>query len=93
MLLLITALQLLSAQGSEIHTVSSFPLVDYFCTYSQEGQLLWEIPFSAHILSWEKQEDHFLIYSQARDEKNYYLDVFDSDGTFLWSKTIRGPSQ
>ena len=76
-----------------IHTISSFDDVDYFSTFLNSGDLLWEIPFNSQILSLKLYNEGLLyIFSKQRNGRAFYLSCVESaTGKFLWEKPIYSP--
>lgn len=75
-----------------VFVISSFAEVDYFTTFSQSGDFLWEIPFSSQIQSWKIEDNRLYILSQTRNKLAYYLScVSPIDGKMAWEKGIYSP--
>jgi len=91
-------------QDDMIYTASSFEEVDYLSTFSFTGDLLWEVPFKAKILtidthcSWiesdenNEKTDYLFVLSQSRDELAFFLScIYPATGELLWERTIYAP--
>jgi len=86
------AIEPLIVEEKTVYTVASFESVDFFTTYSHEGEFLWEIPFNTKIESIQENNDRILFLSKMRDETAYILSCFDkTTGTLIWEKAILSP--
>ncbi len=83
----------LVVENEKIHAVCSFEQVDYFTTFSPQGEFLWEVPFAAKIVSWKKEEGLLVVLSKARNGLSYYLSSIDPmEGKIVWEKAILAPT-
>jgi|SRR6516164_3458987 hypothetical protein len=85
--------EVLTINEGVVHVVSSFAEIDYFSTFSEKGEFLWEIPFKSKISSWKKEGDKLFIFSQMRGGAAFFLSCVDlRNGAVLWEKGIFAPS-
>jgi len=85
--------EVLAIDNGVVHVVSSFSQIDYFSTFSEKGEFVWEIPFNAKVLSWKKEGDKLFVFSQMRGGAAFFLSCVDpTSGAVLWEKGIYAPS-
>ncbi|MEI8366475.1 MAG: hypothetical protein WCF65_08685 [Parachlamydiaceae bacterium] len=85
-------LNLMATHEELIHVVSSFEKMDYFSSFTMEGERSWERSFNSKILSWDVQGDGILIFSKDRSVETYYLTCFQKKtGEFVWEKGVYPP--
>ena len=78
--------------GTLIHIVSAFPEVSYLTTYAPSGEVLWEVPFSSKIASWDLKDDAVFVFSKTREGSICFLTCIDAPtGKILWEKNIYAP--
>lgn|GEM_PF-3095249 len=78
--------------GTLVHIVSSFPEVNYLTTYAPSGEMVWEIPFSAQIASWDLKDNAVFVFSKTKDGSICFLTCIEaSTGKILWEKNIYAP--
>ena len=83
----------ITVNAQDLYVVSSFVERDYFTVYSHTGDLIWEVPLNAQIISWKIHGDLLFIFSKARGGLAYYLICLKaSDGALQWEKAIVAPS-
>ena len=86
------AIEPLIVKEKTIHTISSFDSVDYFSTYSPDGEFLWEIPFRTKIESFQEMEGQLFFLSKMRSGDAYVLSCFEEEtGKLVWEKPIFSP--
>jgi hypothetical protein len=82
----------LMIEEDKIHAICSFDQVDYFTTFSTQGEFIWEIPFAAKIVSWKKEATQLFVLSKARNGLAFFLSSIDTvNGKMLWEKGIYAP--
>jgi hypothetical protein len=79
----------LAVNAEDIYAISSFQETDYFTVYTHAGDILWEVPFFAKIISWKARDELLFIFSQARNSQAYFISCLDAKkGYLLWEKGI-----
>ena len=82
----------LMIEEEKIHAICSFDKVDYFTTFSTQGDFIWEIPFAAKIVSWKKEGAQAIVLSKARNGLAFFLSSIDTvSGKIVWEKGIYAP--
>lgn len=85
---------LLKVEQNCVRLVSSFDKVDYLTTTDRAGGIIWEIPFSSKIISWELSDDLIFVFSESRKSPTYYLSCLDAlTGEVKWEKQILPPQE
>lgn len=70
-----------------IYVLSSFENNDYITAYTYKGQLLWEAPFHAKVVSWKIAGDAIFVLSKSRNANKSYLTSLDKfSGLMLWQR-------
>ena len=95
--LLLTAAEIkaeqLTVNAEDIYVVSSFADRDFFTVYSHAGDVKWEAPLNAQIISWEIADEKLFIFSKARSGLAYFLICLNAaDGKLEWEKGIFAPN-
>lgn len=71
----------------EIFLISTFKEQDGVTVYNFNGQRLWEVRFSAKIMSWSVQPNIILVFSKDRRGHSTYLTCLERfTGRILWER-------
>ncbi len=74
-----------------IYVISSAEALDHVTAYDFHGNVLWDVPFHANIVSWkiveEKKRETLFVFSKDRlGFKNHLTSVDLSNGHVRWEK-------
>ncbi|MFA6915969.1 MAG: hypothetical protein WC222_06195 [Parachlamydiales bacterium] len=70
-----------------IYVITSFTDEDHITGYTYKGNLLWDAPFHAKILSCKLSGDQILVFSKARTGNKTFLTCIDKySGSLLWQR-------
>ena len=76
---------LLASDG--IYIISTFEDSDHASAYTYYGDLIWDTPFHAKIISWQVSGNNIIVFSKHRSGTKTYLTCLDRySGRTIWQR-------
>lgn len=70
-----------------IFVASTFDDQDHITAYTYKGELLWDLPFHAKIISWQLAGDKLIVFSKGRKGNRTYVTSIDKfSGNLYWQR-------